>query len=393
MVKYAVGLDVSSQKINACMVSIDAIQQVKVVATTVIQNNLKGFSTLDAWVKKHQKQKEISLSFCMEATGIYHENCALFLHKNHYAVAIVLPNKSKKYIQSLGFKTKNDEIDAKGLAMMAVQQNIKHWQPLNGFYYELRGYTRQHQSLTEQKTVFKNQLHAVELGMYKNKVVEKQLAKMISFLEKQIEELEEHIVKKTNTEPSVKSKVENILKIKGVGVLTVATILAETGGFELFENSKQLVSYAGYDVIENSSGLHTGKTKISKKGNSRIRRCLHMPAFSVVKYKQTAFINLYERTLVKHNLKMKSYVAVQKKLLTTIYALWKNNKEFDNDFHAKNIQEKEQELASLHGFEKAEKNSHDNTAMATQGKHPVSVHSVLPLCNVKNNRKLNLVEK
>jgi transposase len=78
MVKYAVGLDVSSQKINACMVSIDAIQQFKVVATTVIQNNLKGFSTLDAWVKKHQKQKEISLSFCIEATGIYHENCALF---------------------------------------------------------------------------------------------------------------------------------------------------------------------------------------------------------------------------------------------------------------------------------------------------------------------------
>mgnify|MGYP000961798970 CR=1 FL=1 len=45
-------------------------------------------------------------------------------------------------------------------------------------------------------------------------------------------------------------------------MLTVAKILAETDGLELFENSKQLVSYAGYDVDENCSGKHKGKTKI-----------------------------------------------------------------------------------------------------------------------------------
>jgi len=39
-----------------------------------------------------------------------------------------------------------------------------------------------------------------------------------------------------------------------------------------FKNQRQLVSFAGYDVIENSSGKHRGKTKISKKGNAHIRR-------------------------------------------------------------------------------------------------------------------------
>ncbi|RYU97756.1 transposase [Emticicia agri] len=34
--------------------------------------------------------------------------------------------------------------------------------------------------------------------------------------------------------------------------------------------------------------------KISKKGNHRIRRALFMPAFNVIKYQQTPFLNLFE---------------------------------------------------------------------------------------------------
>ncbi len=283
----------------------------------------------------------------MEATGVYHENCAFFLHEKGFYVSIVLPNKSKKYIESLGYKTKNDEVDAKALAQMIAQQNLKKWQPLNGFYYQLRAYTRHYQNLSEQKTVFKNQLHAVEHGMHKNKIVIKQLNKNIALVDKQLKELEDCIAEHIDSNQEIKKRVDNILLIKGVGLLTVAVLLAETGGFELFENSKQLVSYAGYDVVENSSGMHRGKTKISKKGNSRIRRCLHMPALGVVNYKQTPFINLFERTLAKHQIKMKSYVAVQKKLLSTIYALWKNNVAFDINISKKNIQEEEQELSSL----------------------------------------------
>ncbi|AMR30078.1 hypothetical protein A0256_00935 [Mucilaginibacter sp. PAMC 26640] len=107
--------------------------------------------------------------------------------------------------------------------------------------------------------------------------------------------------------------------------MTVAIILAETNGFALFENSRQLVSYAGYDVQENESGTHKGRTRITKKGNSRIRRLLHMPAFNMIRYEQTSFLNLFNRTFQKHGRKMKSYVAIEKKLLTIIFALWKNN--------------------------------------------------------------------
>jgi hypothetical protein len=69
-----------------------------------------------------------------------------------------------------------------------------------------------------------------------------------------------------------------------------------------------------------------------------------MPAFNMVKYKQTPFIDLYKRTFEKHGLKMKRYVAIQKKLLILIYALWKNNTAYDIDYKNKYTRELEQEL-------------------------------------------------
>lgn len=96
-------------------------------------------------------------------------------------------------------------------------------------------------------------------------------------------------------------------------MLTAATILAETNGFELFKKYKQLVSYVGFDVAERVSGTITGKTKISKNGNGHIRRALFMPAFVAVKHNEKPAVDLYNRTIEKHGIKMKTYVAVQKK--------------------------------------------------------------------------------
>jgi transposase len=212
--------------------------------------------------------------------------------------------------------------------------------------------------------------------MYNNKTVAKQLNKIIKLFEKQLHELDKTIENHISSNPEVQQKVTNICKIKGIATLSLATILSETNGFELFESTKQLVSYAGFDVIENQSGNRIGRTKISKKGNSRIRRILFMPAFTAVSCKQTPFVDIYNRTLEKHGVKMKSYVAVQKKLLIIIYSLWKNNQEYNPG--SNNILENELENNALLDFEKDIKNS-PKQVEAIQGKHPVKDHSMLPL--------------
>lgn len=335
LVKYSLGIDISSKTFDSNLSVIDSDQNVKVIASHKFANNQNGFSQCHTWITKNWKQKDTRLVITMEATGVYYENCALFLFKKGYPVAVLLPNKAKKYMQSIGLKSKNDKIDAKGLARMGAEQSLKSWEPMTEFFYQLRELTRQHQSLQEHRTVLLNQIHANENGMFLNTMVMKQLKSLVAVIDKQIEATEVAIEKHVASNSEVADKVKKITKIKGLGVLTVSTLIAETNGFGLFTTASQLVSYAGYDVVENQSGTHMGKTRISKKGNSRIRRALHMPALGVVRWEQTPFLNLYERTLEKHNLKMKSYVAVQKKMLVVIYALWKKNEEYDNNYLVK----------------------------------------------------------
>lgn len=382
--KYSVGLDVSSTKIDGAICIIDEKQQVSFKSKIVFSNTKEGFEKLQTWIAKWHKDQTTPLVICMEATGIYHENCALFLFEKNFKISIVLPNKAKKYLEYLGLKSKNDSIDARGLSQMGAEQCLELWQPLGKYYYELRHYTRQHQNIQELKSVINNQLHALELGMYRTESVIEQLKSTLALFDLQLKELDKNMKLHIKSNEDIQRKTKNILAMKGLGTLTLATILAETNGFELFKNYKQLVSYAGYDVVESQSGTRVGKTKISKKGNSRIRRALHMPSLVVIQCEEKPFLDLYNRTFEKHGIKMKSYVAIQKKILIMVYHLWQKEEAYDPNYK-QNIQEKELELSSLLAFEKgkfteAEIKISPKQVEAKQGKHPAKNHSMLPLC-------------
>lgn len=365
MIKYSLGIDISMKEFYACLSVMDLSLDIKIRASRKFINSVAGFKELAVWIKKHYKQKEIPLQIVMEATGVYYEQCAMHLFKEEFTVAVVLPNKAKKYFQATGLKSKNDKIDAKGLAQMGAEKKLEPWQPMDDYYYKLRSLTRHHESLQNLKTNLNNQLHADNAGIYSNKEVNKQLNKLIDTINKQIETIEQSIEEHIASDETVNQKVNGIIKMKGIGIMTLATLLAETNGFLLFKNIPQLVSYAGYDVVENQSGKHTGKTKISKKGNAHIRRILHMGAFNVVRYQVAPFVQLFERTLQRHSIKMKSYVAVQKKILIVVYSLWKNNQAF-TEKPCNNDTTRDEKLAhpSRLSFEKtvdvAQKNSHAN---------------------------------
>lgn len=367
--KYSVGLDIASKKIDICMSVIDSNQKVTVVSSKSFLNTLNGFKDMEDWIVKNHIEKEVQLVLCMEATGVYHENCALYFSERKYKTSIILPNKAKHYLISLGLKSKNDSIDAKGLSKMGAEQCLELWQPMGKFFYELRQYTRQYQNLQEQKTVFNNQLHALEHSMFKSKKMIKQQQDTIKLFDKQLKELEKLMKNLIDSDEVIKQKVSNICKIKGIGMLTAATILAETNGFELFKNYKQLVSYSGFDVVERESGTSTGKTKISKKGNGHIRRALFMPAFTAVRYKEKPVVDLYNRTFEKHGIKMKSYVAAQKKILVLIYHIWKKNEEYNPDYQ-ENMKKHEQRIINLFENNKEQKNS-PNQVEATQDKQDI----------------------
>jgi len=157
---------------------------------------------------------------------------------------------------------------------MGAEQNLPLWQPLSKQFYQLRTLTRELESLNQTKTVLNNQLHALSHAYFESKSTQKRLQTMIKLLDKQMESIQDEVHQLVESDLELKRKLEHITKIKGVGLMSAVTVIAETNGFALFESVKQLVSYAGYDVVENQSGKRVGKTSISKKGNYRIRRII-----------------------------------------------------------------------------------------------------------------------
>jgi transposase len=331
--RYCVGLDISKDTLQVCLSVIDSTGRVTVKATTKVVNKPAGFSVLLNWITRHRKL-ELPLTYLMESTGVYHEAVAWYLHQQDQSVSILLPNKAKYYLKSLGYKSKNDKIDAQGLSRMGLEQQLPVWKPLSKNLYALRLLTRQHQRLQELKTQSTNQQHALEHSAFDNGFITKQLTNLVKVYDQQLTALEAAIAQLIDEDPVLKPRIEQLIKIKGLALLSVAVLVAETNGFEGFTNQRHLVSYAGYDVVENQSGNHSGKTRISKKGNSRLRRILHMPAFNAVRFNEPTCKALYERVYERSGIKMKAYVAVQKRLLLMAYALWRHGVDYDPEYLA-----------------------------------------------------------
>jgi transposase len=70
--------------------------------------------------------------------------------------------------------------------------------------------------------------------------------------------------------------------------------------------------------------LKKGKTSISKKGNTFIRKALFMPALSACRA-NPHMKELYKRLVAKGKNKKLAIIAVARKLLLLIYTLWKSN--------------------------------------------------------------------
>lgn len=325
--KQSVGIDISQATFTVCLCQRSEDSKLTFSKITNFDNNTKGFNQMLRWVKGVIASGP-ELIFLMEATGVYYENLAHHLHKIKKTVHVVLPNTSKHYFSSLNIKTKTDAVDARILSQFGVERTHKLWTPPPAALLQLRNLTRYYVQLQEQKTSLGNIKHSKDASHDVQSFILKSNKKLIEEIDKEIAKTLKEIKRLIETDSNLKERIRKLLTIKGVGLITIATILAETMGFEHFRNAKQLVSYSGYDVVQRESGTSIkGKTRISKKGNRYIRNALYFPAMVACRFNPT-LKEIYTRINQQKPSKMIGQVAIQRKLLILIYTLWKNNTEF-----------------------------------------------------------------
>lgn len=102
-----IGIDVSKAKLGCAWLNGNNKLKVK-----VCPNVLTGWSGLIEWSFNNTGLSIKGLHFVMEATGVYHEQLAIYRYDRGAFVSIVNPAQVKFYGQSLGVRSKNDKKDS-----------------------------------------------------------------------------------------------------------------------------------------------------------------------------------------------------------------------------------------------------------------------------------------
>lgn len=334
IVKQAVGVDVAQKELVVALGQMYDDWSVAIIASKTFHNTKKGFELLLKWVKKNGVA-DLEVNYAMEATGVYHEAFAYYLEENQCKISVILPNKISSYFKTLEVKTVTDKTAAEAIAQFALARKLDLWKRPNPIYKKLKQLTRERDQVLNERTMVKNQLHAELSEAQPNQSSLTRIKKRIALLTGQEAEINKEIILVVKNNDQLKEVVKRMTSIPGLGELSAVTILAETNGFELIRNKKQLVSYAGLDVKEKLSGTSVkGKPKISKRGNRYLRKAMYFPALAAIRVDQK-YKSIFTRLVSKHGLKLKAAVAVQRKILELSFIVFKNNSSYITNYEVK----------------------------------------------------------
>ena len=332
ILKQVVGIDIAKDELVCMIGQLDQEFHPHYGSIHSVANTPQGFKELIKWVKNQGDKDLLSQTFfVMEATGIYYESLAFFLNQQTYSLAVVVPAKVKHFSKSLEQKSKTDALDARVLAQLGLERKLKPWKAPSQQMRQIRTLVREYQALTQQITRTKNQLHAKEKMFQPPKNTLKRLKQLIKVYQKQSKQIIKELEELVKQDQQLDEKLKLVQTIPGVGFISAISIIGETFGFALIENAKQLVSYAGLDVMINQSGKTQRKTRISKKGNKHIRKALYWPAIAAIRHNEPLSL-FYQRIMKTRTIKKIGITAVARKMLILIYTLWKNNEPFNPQY-------------------------------------------------------------
>jgi transposase len=316
----ALGIDIAKLKFNACLLRAGGKLRHK-----LFPNNTAGFAQLAEWLTK---QGAMRTRACMEATGVYGEALALYLHAAGHTVSVVNPAAVKAFAASRLSRTKTDKVDAELIARFCQAQRPSAWSPPAPEVRELQALARRLESLVEMRVAEENRLSSgVTVDLVRQSVEEH-----VAYLDGQIKRTRELIREHVNRHPTLKRQGELLDSIPGIGEATAAVLLAEITDIKQYRSARQVAAYAGLVPRERRSGSSVrGHVRLSKIGNARLRRALYFPAVTALRC--SAFFRAWAEGLRQRGkCKMSVIGAAMRKLIHLAYGVLKTGKPFDPEW-------------------------------------------------------------
>lgn len=122
-----------------------------------------------------------------------------------------------------------------------------------------------------------------------------------------------------------------ITTIKGIGIITGASVLGEVADISRFKSPKQLIAFSGLDPSVYQTGEFQGsRMKISKRGSTFLRYSIWQAAVSARRFNKD-LANYYEKKKKEGKHTNVATTAVARKLLCIIWRIMKDNRPYYED--------------------------------------------------------------
>jgi len=311
------GIDIAKQKFDVALL-LDGKTKHK-----TCKNTAEGFEILMIWLEKQGIQK---VHACLEATGNYGEDLAVYLHEAGHTVSIVNPARIKGFAQSELIRTKTDKIDAGVIARFCLARKPDVWIPPSPEIRSLRALVRRVDSLIDMRRQEKNRIstahgHVVVL-----------IKEHIAYLDQEIEKIRKQIADLIGQNPQLKQRKNCWILFPG---------LARQPFLIFWQNWITLINLPMFEKWWPSSDLrqrkhsqdhlYKGKPRLCKIGHARLRKALYMPALISIQC-NPVMIAFYNRLKEKGKNGKVIVCAIMRKLVHVIFGVLKSGKKYDPNY-------------------------------------------------------------
>jgi transposase len=312
MTQIVLGIDVSKRTLDVALIfgARTLCKQFK--------NSTDGFRSLADWLASLEIKQ---VHACLEATGIYGEAVALFLHECGHLVSVVNPLRIKGYAQSNMQRNKTDRLDARLIADFCQTQKPESWQPPSAEVKYLQSLVRRVEVLEEMLQAEENRLTNAAPQ------IKSSIERIITLIKEEIGELEQQIKQHISQNSNLKEQSELLQTIPGIGARTANLLLSEIE-FERYSSARSIAAQAGVTPRKRQSGTSLKQTSLSKLGNARLRKALYFPA--IVARQHNEIVKEFAKRLKKNGkTPMQIVCAAMRKLLHIAFGVLKHKRAFD----------------------------------------------------------------
>src|SRR4029077_12733392 len=296
------------------------------LTVTTFTNSAAGHKALLVFLLQGNARVRV----CLEASGNHSLDLALTLQAHRQVeISVINPRRARRFAESLGQRSKTDPVDARVLCEYAARMPWVAWQPPSSVALHLRAVARAIADLGVIHTQQNNRAQASAASQALPVLVVKEMQRHQKYLEQRMTRLRREALRLIARDSELDRRFRLMLTTTGIAEISALHILGELAVLPDMLDARQWVAFSGLDPRLFKSGKSVEKRpRISRGGSRHLRRALYMPALVALR-RDPYLRRFYQNLLARGKARLQAVVAVMRKLLHALFAMFRTNQPYD----------------------------------------------------------------